>query len=134
MRTSLVLIVQCIHAFCYTFCCTTTLESNENFICSYITMFIHRHAFRYNPLFSNISFIWLIVALMFINIFFAQTFHVFVNILCISWQGVSYHIVLPFDVFYIQIISLQDQTPSHQSLIFVLHLVNECERIMICQD
>ena len=51
-----------------------------------------------------------------------------------SGQGIGHNIVLSLNVLYVQIVFLQSQTPPHKPLIFVLHLVDEGEGVMICKD
>ena len=47
------------------------------------------------------------------------------------WQAVSDNIIFTFNMGYIQIITLQNQTPIQQPSIFVFHFTEEHQRLVI---
>ena len=49
-----------------------------------------------------------------------------------SRQCVSNDIVTPFYIMYPQIVLLESDTPAEKPLIFVLHLLNNNKRIVVC--
>ena len=50
-----------------------------------------------------------------------------------SWQSVRYYIVFSFDVGNQNVILLKLKTPSCETLVFVWHFVQKCQRIVICE-